>query len=148
MLTQEKTMKTGRVLAVAGLVLVVLSMGPQAWAQQQGEIAVKAGKIIPVVGDPIENGVILVRGGKITQIGQNLRIPLNARVIDASDKVVIPGLVVAHNTRGMDLEFRDSRSGVEGRAADVCGPGGRVLVMPDRPYPEVIGSARDERRRR
>jgi len=97
-------MKTGRVLAVAGLVLVVLSMGPQAWAQQQGEIAVKAGKIIPVVGDPIENGVILVQGGKITQIGQNLRIPMNARVIDASDKVVIPGLVVAHNTRGMDQE--------------------------------------------
>jgi len=103
MLTQEKIMKTGRVLVVAVLVLVVLSMGPQAWAQR-GEIAVKAGKIIPVVGDPIENGVILVRGGKITQIGQNLRIPMNARMIDASDKVVIPGLVVAHNTRGMDQE--------------------------------------------
>ncbi len=103
MLTQKKMMKTSRVLVVVLLVLAVVSIDQQAWAQR-GEIAVKAGKIIPVAGDPIENGVILVRGGKITQIGQNLRIPLNARVIDASDKVVIPGLVVAHNTRGMDQE--------------------------------------------
>ena len=103
MMTQEKTKKTGRVWAAAALVLVGLSMSQPSWAQR-GEIAVKGGKIIPVAGDPIENGVILVRDGKITQIGQNLRIPLNARVIDATGKVVIPGLVVAHNTQGMDQE--------------------------------------------
>ncbi|KPK78187.1 MAG: hypothetical protein AMJ79_00440 [Phycisphaerae bacterium SM23_30] len=103
MLIKRKHTRVRRYWTLAPAALVLMSLTQGLWAQR-GEIAVKAGKIITAAGETIENGTILVRDGKITQIGQNLRIPLNARVIDASEKVVIPGLVVAHSSRGMDQE--------------------------------------------
>lgn len=80
--------------------LALGAMVPGARAQQ--EVAVKAGKILTIVGDPIENGVVLVREGKISAIGTDLTVPLDARVIDASDKVVMPGFIDAHSARGVD----------------------------------------------
>ncbi len=103
MLTKYDCKRTCRFLTVAVITVALVGLTQPAGAQT-GEIAVKAGKIITMAGEPIENGVILVQDGKITRIGQNLRIPLNAQVIDASDKVVIPGLVVPHSSRGMDQE--------------------------------------------
>jgi len=44
----------------------------------------------------LENADMLVRDGKITQIGQNLTVPANAMVIDAEGRHVTPGLVDPH----------------------------------------------------
>lgn len=44
----------------------------------------------------IENGSLLVQGGKITAIGQNIAIPNGAKVIDATGKTIFPGMVDAH----------------------------------------------------
>src|SRR5947207_6885331 len=68
----------------------------------QERLAVKGGKVIPVAGPPVENAVILVRNGKIEAVGTNLPIPSEAKVIDAAGKVVVPGFIEAHSTRGMD----------------------------------------------
>ena len=65
------------------------------------ELAIKAGKIIPVTGDVIEQGVILIRDGRITAVGKDLDIPVDAKVIDATDRVIIPGFVDPHNPSGM-----------------------------------------------
>ena len=61
-------------------------------------LAIKAGKIFPVAAPPIENGIILVQQGKITAVGQDIEIPEGAQIIDASDRVVIPGLIDAMTT--------------------------------------------------
>lgn len=66
-----------------------------------GPVAIKAGKLIPIVGDPIENAVILIRDGKIMAVGTDVEIPVEAKVIDASDKVVMPGFIDPHNPSGM-----------------------------------------------
>jgi hypothetical protein len=68
----------------------------------QERLAVKGGKILPVSGPPIDGGVILIRGGKIEAVGKDVAIPSEAKVIDASGKVVVPGFIEAHSTRGMD----------------------------------------------
>ena len=65
------------------------------------QVAVKGGRIIPIVGDPIENGVILIRDGKIIKVGKDLNIPIDATVIDASGKVVMPGFVEVHSSAAM-----------------------------------------------
>jgi len=65
------------------------------------ELAIKAGKIITIAGDPVEDGVILIRDGRITAIGKDLEIPVDAKVIDATDRVIIPGFVDPHNSSGM-----------------------------------------------
>ncbi len=61
-----------------------------AHAQLPETIAIRAGKIITLTGQPIVNGVVLIRHGKIAAVGKNVPIPRNAKVIDASTKVVMP----------------------------------------------------------
>src|SRR5947209_5294824 len=81
------------------LALALVAVSPLA---AQERLAVKGGKVIPVVGPTMENGVILVRNGKIEAVGKDLPIPSEATVIDAAVQVVVPGFVEAHSSRGMD----------------------------------------------
>lgn len=61
----------------------------------------KAAKIYPIVGQPVENGMMKVNSaGKIVEIGQNLSID-GAELIDFSDKILMPGLIDAHSHVGM-----------------------------------------------
>jgi imidazolonepropionase-like amidohydrolase len=59
-------------------------------------IAIKGGKVITVTKGDVENGTILIDGKKIVDVGKDLEIPENADLIDATDKVIMPGLVEAH----------------------------------------------------
>lgn len=70
--------------------------------RMETKTAIKAGRIITVSGEEIENGIILISGGKIEAVGKNLEIPWDAKVIDASGKVVMPGWIEAHTFRGVD----------------------------------------------
>ena len=45
---------------------------------------------------------ILIRDGKIKEIGANLSVPDGTEIIDASDKEVYPGFVEAHGNIGLD----------------------------------------------
>ena len=58
----------------------------------------RAGKIHPVsrlMPVEIENGVIVVRDGRIVTVGQDIELPPDLPVIDLPDAVVMPGLVSA-----------------------------------------------------
>lgn len=62
-----------------------------------GAIALTNARIITMKGDEvIENGTIVVDGNKISAIGTNVSIPDNAKVIDASGKTIMPGIVDVH----------------------------------------------------
>lgn len=71
-------------------------------APDDATVAIKGARVIPVSGPELENAVILVRAGKIEAVGKDLEIPWDARVIDGAKKVVIPGFVEAHTSRGTD----------------------------------------------
>jgi len=81
------------------ILVLALVAGP---AAAQERLAIKGGKVIPVAGPAIDGGVVLVKDGKIEAVGKDLAIPSDAKVIDAAGKVVIPGFVEAHSSRGMD----------------------------------------------
>jgi imidazolonepropionase-like amidohydrolase len=66
------------------------------------KIAIQAGKIIPISGKEIANGVILIEDGKITSVGKKAEIPWDAFVIEAKNQVVMPGFVLAHTYRGLE----------------------------------------------
>lgn len=68
---------------------------------QAQTIAVTNAKIIPVVGDTIEEGTILIRDGRIAAMGSEVKIPVEAKVVDATGKVVVPGFIEAHNSDPM-----------------------------------------------
>jgi imidazolonepropionase-like amidohydrolase len=50
----------------------------------------------------IENGDLLISGGKVAQTGHNLNAPRNTIIIDAVGKHVTPGLIDAHIHSGTD----------------------------------------------
>jgi imidazolonepropionase-like amidohydrolase len=59
-------------------------------------------RILPVAGEPIDDGVFVIDAGKITAVGprDRVRIPSDAEVRDVSGKVIIPGLVDTHSHIG------------------------------------------------
>lgn len=67
----------------------------------QDVLAVKAGTLHTITGGAIENAVVLIEDGEITKIGADVEVPWDAKVIDASDKVVMPTYVLAHSSSGM-----------------------------------------------
>jgi imidazolonepropionase-like amidohydrolase len=59
--------------------------------------AIHAGHLVdPATGSVADNQVVLVDGGKITDVGPRVAIPAGATVIDLSGKWVMPGLMDAH----------------------------------------------------
>lgn len=83
---------------------------------QDKPIAFINARIIPIVGQPIEQGILLVQNGKITAVGdaRTVRLPSDVTTVDLKGKVVMPGLVDSHSHIG------------EGSGADGSGP-----IQPD-----------------
>ena len=87
-----------RIHRVLLILLLASAVAAPVTAQDQ-VIAIKAGKVLPVSGEPFDKGVILIKGGKIAGIGPNVAIPDGATVIDAAAGVAMPGLVDARGIR-------------------------------------------------
>lgn len=61
-----------------------------------GNLLIKNGTILTVTKGSLPKGDILIVGGVIRQIGENIEAPEGVRVIDASGKYVIPGIIDSH----------------------------------------------------
>jgi imidazolonepropionase-like amidohydrolase len=58
---------------------------------------IKSGTILTVTKGTIENGDVLIRDGKIAEVGQGLTAPEGAKVIDAKGLFVMPGIIDCHS---------------------------------------------------
>ena len=68
---------------------------------QETPIAFVGAKIIPIAGEQIANGVLVVQRGKIVSIGgRDTKIPENATTRDVTGKILLPGLVDTHSHIG------------------------------------------------
>lgn len=85
-------------LICIGLILLCLS---SIGAQDKPTAFVNA-RIIPIAGQPIEQGILLVQNGRITAVGdaRSVRLPSNVATIDAGGKTIMPGLVDSHSHIG------------------------------------------------
>ena len=54
-------------------------------------------RCLTVTKGTIENGSVLIQGGKVAAIGKNLSAPAGATVIDGTGKFVTPGLIDCHS---------------------------------------------------
>lgn len=59
-------------------------------------------RIIPIVGAPIEQGILLVQNGKITAVGdaRMVRLSSDVVIVDLAGKTIMPGLVDTHSHAG------------------------------------------------
>ncbi|HEY2078960.1 MAG TPA: amidohydrolase [Streptosporangiaceae bacterium] len=67
-------------------------------------VAIVGGRVVPISGEPLDSGTILVVDGKITAVGSDLDIPVDATVIDAAGGWVLPGFIEAHGHVGVHEE--------------------------------------------
>lgn len=83
------------------LLLVVFAAAAAAAAQERPTAFINA-RIIPIVGPPIEEGVLLVRNGKITAVGdaRTVRLSSDVIIVDVRGKVIMPGIVDTHSHIG------------------------------------------------
>jgi imidazolonepropionase-like amidohydrolase len=67
--------------------------------------AITGGLIVPVEGDPVDGGTVLLRDGKIAAVeGPGFPVPDGADVVDAAGKWVLPGFIDAHAHLGVHEE--------------------------------------------
>src|SRR3989441_8906893 len=60
-------------------------------------ILIQNATILTVSHGTIEHGSILIKDGKIAEVGQSVKAPAGAQVIDAAGQFVIPGIIDCHS---------------------------------------------------
>ena len=67
-------------------------------------IAITGGYVVPVDGEPVEGGTVLIQDGKIVAVGSDVDIPDGIEVVDADGAWVLPGFVEAPGHIGVHEE--------------------------------------------
>jgi imidazolonepropionase-like amidohydrolase len=84
------------------VLLVWIVLGGLAPAQEgQGDLVIRARTVWTMTQEPIQDGMVLVRAGKIQAVGQDLDIPQGTAVLDMPQSHVMPGLIDAHSHLGL-----------------------------------------------
>jgi len=85
---------------------------------------IKNATVLTVSRGTLANTDVLIRNGKISNIGQNLSAPTGARVIDATGKFVLPGIIDAHSHTMMDGSVNECTKSVTSmaRTQDILNP--------------------------
>ncbi len=90
---------------------------------------IQNGRIMTMSGPVLEHGNVLIRNGKIEAVGEENLLPsdFQGNIIDASDCLVLPGLIEAHCHVGITEEKK-------GKEGDDC----NEMVEPITPYLRAI----------
>jgi imidazolonepropionase-like amidohydrolase len=100
----SKLTRSAQVIFVAALCV------PAGLAAQ--DIAIRNATIITIANGDIQNGTILVRGGKIAAVGTNVTVPAGVRVIDGTGKFVMPGIIDAHSHAALENGINEGSESV------------------------------------
>src|SRR5437763_9525944 len=84
---------------------------PQAPAVHN-DVVIRGGTLLTVTHGRIENGSIYIHDGKIAAIGKNVQAPANAKVIDATGKWVMPGIIDSHSHIALDDDVNEATNPV------------------------------------
>ncbi len=88
---------------------------------QSEPIVLKGGRIVPITGPEIENGMVLVKDGKISAFGPSVDVPAGAKVIEVSKSSwILPGFIDAHSHLGSSFDVEESTEALtpDARAVD------------------------------
>src|SRR5438309_7996683 len=97
-------------------------------------IALKAARLFDGKSRTLtQNGIVLVQGDKITDVGSNITIPADAKVIDLGDATLSPGFMDAHSHLTLDYSdykttrLRELQSSASTKAYNVI-PAARATI--------------------
>src|ERR1700676_5613882 len=75
---------------------------PAVAAEPSPVILIQNATILTVSHGTIEHGSILIKDGKIAEVGVSVKAPKDAQIIDAAGQFVIPGIIDCHSHIGVD----------------------------------------------
>ena len=74
----------------------------EASAPEEGPLlAIVGGTLHPITGPDVPNGVLLLQGNRILELGEDLAVPSDARILDATGKHVWPGMIALATPLGL-----------------------------------------------
>jgi imidazolonepropionase-like amidohydrolase len=90
----------------------------------QPVILIENATILTVSHGTIEKGSILIKDGKIAEVGKSIKAPKDAQVFDAAGQFVIPGIIDCHSHIAVDGSVNEGSISVSSMAniADVLDP--------------------------
>src|SRR5687768_809221 len=85
------------------LLFVIVFAGTVVQAQTvSSETLIRNATVLTITRGTLTNTDVLIRNGKIAAVGKNLNASANARVIDATGKFVMPGIIDCHSHSMLD----------------------------------------------
>jgi imidazolonepropionase-like amidohydrolase len=111
-----------RWLAIAALCCVTTPAGAN-------DLIIQAAKVYTMTGAPLAPGMVRIADGKVVEVAAAITPPAGAKVIDLGTGTLIPGLIDAHNTFGIDGGSAESTLEVtpDFRVADGVDAGSRAF---------------------
>ena len=85
----------------AALSVLLFAIFASLSSAQDAPIALKNAKLLTITHGTIDNGTVIMQGGKITAVGSNVPIPANAQIIDATGMTIYPGLIDSETQLGL-----------------------------------------------
>src|SRR5580693_2416219 len=87
-------------------------------------ILIQNATILTVSHGTIEHGSILIKDGKIAEVGVSIKVPKDAQIIDATGLYVMPGIIDCHSHIAVDGSVNEGSVSVSSMAniADVLNP--------------------------
>ena len=143
--------RTRRAAAVCLLsVLLVVAGARPVPAQPASSLLVRNGSVIDGRGGPpAADTDVLIENGRIAAVGRNLKAPVNATVLDAAGKFIMPGLIDVHVHLDAPMVFQLSpaeKAEIVGHNAQAFLYNGVTTVLNVSSVPEWIWQQRADQR--
>ena len=114
--------------------LAILELGALPLSAEDQIVALKAARLFDGKSRAlVQNGIVIVQGDKITDVGSNITIPADAKVIDLGDATLSPGFMDAHTHITLDYtdykatRLRELQSSASTKAYNII-PAARATV--------------------
>lgn len=108
--------------SLMGLIILLLGVGFLFSGDDPSQIiAIKGATLVPVTGEDIPGGTIIIKDGLIEDIGIGVTIPPGAKIIDASGLFVYPGMIDSNCTLGL-YEIGSVRATIDNRETGDINP--------------------------
>jgi imidazolonepropionase-like amidohydrolase len=110
----------------------------------QDVYAIKEARIVVSAGKTIAKGSVVIRNGLISEVGENIKIPADARVIDGTGMTVYPGLIDSYTHLGLSAPASPQAAPAGGgRQAALAAAAGRPQQRPEAAFGDPSSSVAD-----
>ncbi len=141
--TVKRLLMTLLVLVLSAIPALAQQIGASTTQQgvtfPRGTYVIRNARIVTLAGPDIENGAVVIRDGKIDDVGASVSVPSGAQSIDARGLTVYPGMMDAGTSLGLVHAATLPQGGlISGQAAVINLVGTTPMEMAVVPYAALV----------